>query len=86
MAGLAGLSESYIADYENGYGSKLNVVTLDKISKALGVTMNDLLEDSLDCYDISDNYKKLKDIIDSFDNEQTEVYLQLVKDYLNSKS
>lgn len=84
LAKRCGYSESHIANLENGRSSRLNLETVYDISKTLGVTLNDLLVDSLDFYKPSDDIEKIMETVLLFNDEQLEIYSELLDDYFNS--
>lgn len=84
LAGLTGISEEYIANYENGTGSKLNAQTLFKIAKALGVKMDELLEDSLLSAPSSEKPDRIMELVSHFDEAGLDTYMQLLEDFSKS--
>lgn len=85
LAKASGYSQSHIADMENGKGSKLNLTSLEKIASVLGVSLDELLKDSLQHYQESEKTAKIMRLVDSFNEEQTEIFIWLANDYANMK-
>lgn len=72
-----GISDSYIGQIERGERS-LTLDTLVRISKRLGVTLDFLLQDSIDIYD--DNYfKQLSQVIHGRSPKQKQMALDVIK-------
>ena len=85
LADAVGISEGYLSNLENGVGSKLNIMTIERIALALGVTIDDLLCDSLDVYNKSDYTANIMRLVANFNDKQLVAYDNILEKFLNSK-
>lgn len=82
VAEKIGISISYVSNYENGYTRLVDIKMLFKFADALNVTLDDLLIDSLECYDRCGKLKLITTFIVDFNENQMEMYADIVKAYL----
>lgn len=86
LARKSGYSESHIASLENGNSRRLDIKTVLSISQALGVSLDVLLEDSLNIFSKKhDKTEKIMGVIKTYDNRQLELFINLLDDYLSLK-
>lgn len=89
LAEKCGLSRSYIGDIERGLGKSIKVENILLICKALNVTIDDLVHDSLKKYSRQNTDSKIiHDInkeITTFTDKQLTIFSEIVDILINQK-
>lgn len=84
------VSQNTIFRIEKGNISTLNILKLNSIANVLGVTLDDLLSDSIDILKEKSHYslyiEKIEEILLSFDENQLFTFDKLLEDFLKHKN